>query len=207
MKNQKDQVNDKKRSANYGKYGIIQLSDLFTRKMEFQAWLREVKNMNNEDLNSSNERKFYQEFIKKYNNAELPEKKYYDIVKWNAKELMKLLKKRRRDKEKEQPNTTHPVVSEEVEFVFDDEGQKEKEKKILKEIEQKKKFDEVLYSMNKEKADEMKEVEFKGNLMRHYYQTGDLVAAKDIHKQYFSCKKEKETNENGAAGEVPEEND
>jgi len=44
--------------------------------------------------------------------------------------------------------------------------------------------------MNKEKAEAMKEIDFKGNLMRHYYQTGDMVAAKDIHKQYFGIKKE-----------------
>lgn len=36
----------------------------------------------------------------------------------------------------------------------------------------------------------MKEIDFKGNLMRHYYQTGDFVAAKDIHKQYFGTKKD-----------------
>lgn len=36
----------------------------------------------------------------------------------------------------------------------------------------------------------MKEIDFKGNLMRHYYQTGDIVAAKDIHKQYFDTKKD-----------------
>jgi len=78
----------------------------------------------------------------------------------------------------------------EYDFMFDDEGQKEKEKKILKELEQKKKLEDAIFTMNKEKAEAMKEIDFKGNLMRHYYQTGDINAAKDLHKQYFEKKKE-----------------
>lgn len=38
------------------------------------------------------------------------------------------------------------------EFVFDDEGRKEKEKKIMKELEQKKKLEDALVSMSKEKV-------------------------------------------------------
>ena len=45
----------KKYSSNFGKYGLINLSDSFTRKLEFQAWLGEVKKKsNNENLNRNN---------------------------------------------------------------------------------------------------------------------------------------------------------
>jgi hypothetical protein len=84
------------------------------------------------------------------------------------------------------------IGNEQSEFIFDDEGQKEKEKKILKELEQKKKLDEAIYTMSKEKAEAMKEMEMKENLMRYYYQTSDIGAAKEIHKQVFGVKKDKE---------------
>jgi hypothetical protein len=145
-------------------------------------------------LTFSNEKKFYEEFIIKYNNCELPDKKYYDIFKWQAKENEKILRKRMKESEKQKKNTNISKGNTEFEydFMFDDEGQKEKEKKILKELEQKKKLEDAIFTMNKEKAEAMKEIDFKGNLMRHYYQTGDINAAKDLHKQYFEKKKEGE---------------
>lgn len=104
----------------------------------------------------------------------------------------KLLRRRMKEKEKEKLNAslTKGNAETEYDFMFDDEGQKEKEKKILKELDQKKKLEEAIYTMNKEKAEAMKEIDFKGNLMRHYYQTGDITAAKDLHKQYFDTKKD-----------------
>lgn len=178
-------------SANYGKYGLLNLSDVFTRKVEFQAWLTEVKNKSLSDLNSENERKYLEEFIDKYNNAEFPSKKYYDIIKYQARKIEKAL--RRKKKEKDHQIARGSVYAiEETEFIFDDEWQKEKEKKILKELEQKKKLEDAINTMDKKKAEAMKEIDFKGNLMRHLYQTGDITAAKDIHKQYFDTKNEKE---------------
>ena len=34
----------------------------------------------------------------------------------------------------------------------------------------------------------MKEVDYKSNLMRHYYQTGNMTEAKIIHKQLVGTK-------------------
>jgi hypothetical protein len=98
-----------------------------------------------------------------------------------------------KEKEKDKQNSNNLAKANaelEFDFMFDDEGQKEKEKRILKELEQKKKLEEAIFTMNKEKAEAMKEIDFKGNLMRHYYQTGDINAAKDLHKQYFEKKKD-----------------
>lgn len=161
--------------------------------MEFQSWFTEILNRRLEDINNYNEKKYLEEFISKYNNCELPDKKFYDIHKWQAEEKEKILRKRMKDKEKENQKLSKGNLESEYDFMFDDEGQKEKEKRILKELEQKKKLEEAIFTMNKEKAEAMKEIDFKGNLMRHYYQTGDINAAKDLHKQYFEKKKDGST--------------
>ena len=78
--------------------------------------------------------------------------RYYDIHKWEAKTKQKLLlkHKRYRKENKDKIKTYH--ITEDVEFIFDDEGKKEKEKKLLKELEQKKRLEEAIYTMNKEKV-------------------------------------------------------
>jgi len=43
----------------------------------------------------------------------------------------------------------------------------------------------------------MRELDFKSNLMRHYYQTGNMVAAKDTHKKLFGTKTNNNAAENG----------
>ena len=183
----------KRRSENFGKFGIVNLSDLFIRKLEFEAWFTEIKKKSLTEINSENERRYFEEFIEKFNNAELPSKKYYDIIKYQSKKLNNLLRRRKREKEKLLTTSNFNLLPVDgSEFVFDDEGQKEKEKKILRELEQKKKLADAINTMNKEKAEAMKEIEFKGNIMRHLYQTGDTTAALDIHKQYFEVKKDKD---------------
>ena len=62
----------------------------------------------------------------------------------------------------------------------------------MKELEQKKKLEDAISTMNKSKAEALKEIDYKGNLMRHLYQTGDITGAKDIYDQHFNTNKEKE---------------
>jgi hypothetical protein len=178
-------------NENYAKYGLLNLSDVFTRKLEFQAWLKEVKLKTYKEI-EKDERKYLEEFIKQYNNAEFPSCKYYDIVKYQAKKVEKMLRKRKRDIDNMLAERDPSLIMRDENFVFDDEGQKEKEKKILKELEQKKRLEDALSTMNRSKAEAMKEIDYKGNLMRHLYQTGDMMAAKDIYNQHFNPKKEKE---------------
>lgn len=174
-----------KRSKNFGKCGLIHLSDLVIHKIEFYAWLKDIKNKTKEDLNYSNERKYFEEFISLYNNGNLPHKKYYDLIKYTKKENDILLKRKRKFQK--------PLTSQQDSgFIFDDEGKKAKEKKLLREMEQQKKLDEAIYAMNREKAEAMREIEIQENLMRYYYQTSNIDAAKEIHKQVFGTKKENE---------------
>jgi hypothetical protein len=195
-----------KRSSEFGKYGILNLSSLFTRNLEFQAWFTEIKKKNPHDLTKENQKKFFEEFIQKYNNAELPSKKYYDIIKYQSKIFNKLLRKRKRMRDKMLKSADYKLYQvEEDGFVFDDEGKKEKERKFIKELEQKRRLEEAIYTMNKEKAEAIKEIDYKSNLMRHLYQTGDISAALDIHKQYFDVKKDKDKQEPGLKDEFEDE--
>jgi hypothetical protein len=191
-------------SNNFGKFGIINLSDVFTRKQEFQAWFIEIKGRSLKEINPHNEKKYLLEFIDEFNNSRFPSRKYYDSVKWQAKKIDKILRLRKREKDKLQTKSSLQHYSQNIQqdFIFDDERNKEKEKIIMKEIEQKRKLEDAIYTMNKEKAEAMKESEFKGNLIRHYYQTGDIVTAKEMHKQYYGNKNEDKDKE-----KIPEDLD
>ena len=186
-------MNNTKRSKNFGKYGLIHLSDLLIHKIEFNAWFTEIKQKSLSELSHGEEKKYYEEFISLYNNGNLPHKKYYDIIKYTKKQNDLLLKQKQKIK-KNLNNTKKKQY--ESKFIFDDEGKKEKEKKLLKELEKKKKLDEAIYAMNREKAEAMREIELKENLMRYYYQTSNINAALDLHKQVFGSNEDNGNNLN-----------
>ena len=50
--------------------------------------------------------------------------------------------------------------------------------------------------MNREKAEAMREIELKENLMRYYYQTSNINAALDLHKQVFGSNEDSNANLN-----------
>jgi len=85
MKNESKEKTSKSKS-HFGKYGILRLaitllklfvslSSIFIKKAEFQAWLEEEKNLNNQDLSSKSEKNYMEEFIHKYNNCKFTKKK------------------------------------------------------------------------------------------------------------------------------------
>ena len=182
-----------RRSKNYGKYGLIHLSDLVIHRIEFNAWYTEIKEKNINELSHTEEKKYFEEFISLYNNGNLPHKKYYDMIKYTKKQNDLQLKQKTRSKKTTNINKNSQY---ERKFIFDDEGKKEKEKKLLKELEQKKKLDEAIYAMNREKAEAMREIELKENLMRYYYQTSNINAALDLHKQVFGSNEDSNANLN-----------
>jgi hypothetical protein len=77
------------------------------------------------------------------------------------------------------------------------------EKKLLKEIEQNERLKEAIYTMNKAKADDMKELIYKNQLMKHHYKTGNIEAAKTIHQKLTGTKdgKHGEGENRGIGGE------
>ena len=59
------------------------------KREEFIIWLREVKNINIEAISHVQEKKFFEDYAEDYNTSTLPSKKYYDIRKWEVKQLSK----------------------------------------------------------------------------------------------------------------------
>lgn len=186
-------LEDSIKTNNFGKYGLINLSDIVIHKIEFDHWLLDVKNKTINELNKQNEQIYFEEFIDAFNNSKFPNKKYYDFIKHSKKKLYEHLKKRHQFRGLYR---NQQYFLSESKFIFDDEGKKEKEKKLQKEMEQKRKLDKAIYTMNKEKAEAMRELELKENLMRYYYQTSNINAALNLHKEVFGEKDDIYKNHN-----------
>lgn len=77
-----------------GRYGIIRTSDKFTKANEFNAWLADVKEVVREELSLKEEADLFAQYTEDYNTATLPHKKYYDLARWEQKQLDKQTGKR-----------------------------------------------------------------------------------------------------------------
>lgn len=167
----------------YGTYGIIKKSNLFTKYIEFKKWLQIEKSINLEIQDSGqrnkNIGKYEEEFIRLYNNCDLPHIKYYDITKYEAKKKEKHLKEAKKD------NKIYEFDGEKTEF--NDENEKKNEKKIKNELIIKEKIQEA-YSNIDSKLEEIKERERMKKLMIQYYKTGQEESAREIHNKYYSNK-------------------
>lgn len=82
----KERKRDKKKrrqesavTAQWGKFGIINESDIYNKDDEFRAWLIEEKMSNPETLTKDQERKLFASFVEDYNTATLPHEKYYNM--------------------------------------------------------------------------------------------------------------------------------
>ena len=172
---------------NFGKHGIINLSNLITRKIEFDAWFKEVKGKKLEELNSNNEMFYFDEFINLFNNGNLPHKKYYDLIKYNRKQRDLMYKKKYKLTDNLLTFNKIDNINKDN-FIFDDELNKEKEKKYIKEIEDKKNLIDAIQNMNSQKANAMREIEVKENLLRYYYQNSNMEQVKYLQKDLFGYK-------------------
>ncbi|PCH36635.1 hypothetical protein WOLCODRAFT_140538 [Wolfiporia cocos MD-104 SS10] len=75
---------DKKKKINaashqWGKYGIINESDLFTKEQEFRAWLVEERKINPETISKEQTKREFARFVEDYNTATLPHEKFYHM--------------------------------------------------------------------------------------------------------------------------------
>lgn len=81
----RDKKKDKKKNktgavtSQYGKYGIINESDMFEKTQEFRAWLVEERKINPETQSKESTRKEFAQFMEDYNTATLPHEKYYNM--------------------------------------------------------------------------------------------------------------------------------
>jgi hypothetical protein len=67
--------------SDYGKYGIIHESDLGNRRQEFDAWLRDHKQVDpsSELKSKADTMRYFKDYMEDFNTASLPHEKYYDL--------------------------------------------------------------------------------------------------------------------------------
>ena len=90
----------KKKEKKYGKYGIITYAIIFkfkskkvvrmtempSKREEYMHWLREVKNINIDEISHPQEKKLFEEYVEDYNTCSFKSKKYYHLREWEARQ-------------------------------------------------------------------------------------------------------------------------
>lgn len=79
--------NDRGVTYQWGKYGIIQECDKWTKKQEFQLWLIEIKKIGYEGLSPLEEKNLFKEYMEDYNTATLPHEKFYNVENWEKGQI------------------------------------------------------------------------------------------------------------------------
>ncbi|THG94924.1 hypothetical protein EW026_g6636 [Hermanssonia centrifuga] len=72
-------------SHQWGKYGIINETDLYNKESEFRAWLVEERMINPETITKDQTRKEFARFVEDYNTATLPHEKFYNIASYESR--------------------------------------------------------------------------------------------------------------------------
>ncbi|OCH89443.1 hypothetical protein OBBRIDRAFT_794307 [Obba rivulosa] len=81
-KKEKKEKKKKKTAAvshHWGKYGIINETDLYNKEQEFRAWLVEERKINPETISKEQTKKEFARFAEDYNTATLPHEKFYHM--------------------------------------------------------------------------------------------------------------------------------
>ncbi|CAL1711643.1 unnamed protein product [Somion occarium] len=66
-------------SHQWGKYGLINETDLYNKEQEFRSWLVEERKINPETINKEQTKKEFARFVEDFNTATLPHEKFYDM--------------------------------------------------------------------------------------------------------------------------------
>ena len=70
----------------FGKYGILNASDLPRMRRSFEAWMAEIKGIANFNGPKWELQKYFDEYREDFNTATLPHQKYYDYDAWEVRE-------------------------------------------------------------------------------------------------------------------------
>ncbi|KAL8435240.1 hypothetical protein ACSSS7_002586 [Eimeria intestinalis] len=151
----------------WGKYGIIQESDKWSKRPEFTLWLLEVKDRNIEDLSNWEEKKLFSDFVEDFNTATLPHKKYYNLELWEAEERMR---------------EAEAAMSKKEKTDFNDEAQRRKEIQMLRE--QRKQLATAhelqLLRQDREKLSDMREQRLMASKVETLYKLGRNAEAEAL---------------------------
>ncbi|KAI0686267.1 hypothetical protein BC835DRAFT_1535780 [Cytidiella melzeri] len=69
----------------WGKYGVLNETDLYNKEPEFRAWLVEERMINPETISKDQTKKEFAKFVEDYNTATLPHEKFYDITSYETR--------------------------------------------------------------------------------------------------------------------------
>ena len=150
----------------YGKYGIIRETDMYSKRPEFTLWALEIKNMDVETLPKYEEKELFRTYIEDYNTGTLPHRKYYDLAVYERQKAAKTAEK--------STGGLEPML-------FDDEAQRRRE--ILQE--RQKQQHERLQAAYEElkttdKAEAMRQQDMLRAKMSLAYRTGDQKEAQRL---------------------------
>ncbi|KAL8451171.1 hypothetical protein Emag_002845 [Eimeria magna] len=151
----------------WGKYGIIQEADKWTKRPEFTLWLLEVKDKNIEDLSNWEEKKLFSDFVEDFNTATMPHRKYYNLELWEAEERMRQAEAAMGKKEKTD---------------FNDEAQRRKEIQMLREQRRQLATAQELQMLrqDREKLNDMREQRLMASKVETLYKLGRNAEAEAL---------------------------
>ncbi|KAI0774880.1 hypothetical protein BD413DRAFT_537342 [Trametes elegans] len=72
-------------SHQWGKYGLINESDMYNKEQEFRAWLVEERKINPETTSKEQTKKEFARFVEDYNTATLPHEKFYHMEEYERR--------------------------------------------------------------------------------------------------------------------------
>ncbi|KAI0629487.1 hypothetical protein C8Q77DRAFT_1220212 [Trametes polyzona] len=86
-KSKKDKKKQKSSAVGHqwGKYGIINETDLYNKEQEFRAWLVEERKINPETISKDQTKKEFARFVEDYNTATLPHEKFYHMEEYERR--------------------------------------------------------------------------------------------------------------------------
>ncbi|KAI0785721.1 hypothetical protein C8Q75DRAFT_774283 [Abortiporus biennis] len=87
-KKEKKEKKKKKAGAighQWGKYGIINETDIYNKEQEFRAWLVEERKINPETITKDQNKKEFAKFVEDFNTATLPHEKFYDMTSYERR--------------------------------------------------------------------------------------------------------------------------
>eukprot|EP01026_Neomeris_dumetosa_P017921 TRINITY_DN1698_c0_g1_i1.p1 TRINITY_DN1698_c0_g1~~TRINITY_DN1698_c0_g1_i1.p1 ORF type:complete len:509 (-),score=77.12 TRINITY_DN1698_c0_g1_i1:1351-2715(-) len=152
----------------FGKYGIIRETDIFSKKSEFTLWALEEKNLDVEALPKFEEKELFREYMEDYNTGTLPHKKYYDLELYERHLL-------------DQRNDPTDQRDEREKKIFNDEEERRREKLMERAIQKQNRLREAYNELKyTDKARDMREQQMLRMQMSLAYRTGDMNKAQKI---------------------------
>eukprot|EP00386_Alphamonas_edax_P016229 GDKI01049566.1.p1 GENE.GDKI01049566.1~~GDKI01049566.1.p1 ORF type:complete len:282 (-),score=109.42 GDKI01049566.1:43-888(-) len=152
----------------YGKYGLIEETDMWRVRPEFGLWLLEVKGTNIEHLTPFDEKQAFREFMEDYNTATLPHRKFYGLEAYETERQMKA-------SQKQAPTKAAPLS-------FDDSRSRQEEINRIREQRKQEALIEARKNLDEEKIASMRRQKELKHQMETLFKMGRIAEAEKIQR-------------------------